>query len=147
MEVSELIVEAQKMNASLVLYNAPYDLNVIRNELRRLNLPTLEQSLGKELTVVDPLLLDRIIYPNRKGSRKLQDQLERFNILYEGRLHDSTTDAVTTLLLLNSYLKNNEDLIPEFDGDGFMEFQREGIQKVIKNSQKPYRNSYENWPY
>lgn len=74
--------------------NLAYDLTILDRELRRHDLPTVDERLGRDLApVIDILVLDKYLDPYRKGSRKLVDLCRHYGVRIEGA-HDSTGDAL-----------------------------------------------------
>ncbi len=78
------IREAWKRGATLVVYNAPYDLSVLR---------ALEPSFTIDGLVFDPLVVDRAMDPYRKGKRRLENVCEHYGIEL-ANAHEATADAV-----------------------------------------------------
>jgi len=74
--------------------NLTYDLTLLDRELRRHDLPTVDERLGRPIApVLDALVLDKHIDPYRPGGRKLTDLCETYNVVIAGA-HDSTFDAL-----------------------------------------------------
>ncbi len=80
----ETIREAWQRGATLVVYNAPYDLSVLR---------ALEPSFTVDGLVFDPLVVDRAMDPYRKGKRRLENVCEHYGIELTNA-HEATADAV-----------------------------------------------------
>lgn len=76
---------------------AQYDLSLIQQECIRHGLPTLIDRLPVEKwLVIDVMVLDRHIWPYRKGSRKLLDLAKTYAIdLAEADAHGAEADALT----------------------------------------------------
>lgn len=75
---------AWQRGATLVVYNAPYDLSVLR---------ALEPSFTVDGLVFDPLVVDRAMDPYRKGKRRLENVCEHYGIELTNA-HEATADAV-----------------------------------------------------
>jgi DNA polymerase-3 subunit epsilon len=74
----------------LVIYNAPYDLTVLRTEATRCEVTwTLDK-----VKVIDPLVIDKHLDPYRRGSRKLVDVAKLYNVPEEGAAHGARADAL-----------------------------------------------------
>jgi DNA polymerase-3 subunit epsilon len=86
-ELLELLATAAKTGAPVVGHNVVYDLTIIDRECRRHNLtmPTLGP-------VIDTMVLDKHVWPYRKGSRRLVDVCALHGITLDNA-HDSTADA------------------------------------------------------
>lgn len=72
----------------VVIFNATYDLTVMRSELRRHGLPPLVVG-----PVIDPLVLDRGCDRYRKGSRKLDAMCAHYGAKLD-QAHDAASDAL-----------------------------------------------------
>jgi len=86
-ELLGFLATAASINAPVVGHNIVYDLTIIDREARRhnLNMPTLGP-------VIDTMVLDKHVWPYRKGSRRLVDVCALHGITLAGA-HDSTADA------------------------------------------------------
>lgn len=70
--------------ATLVVYNAPYDLTVLR---------TLEPSFTIDGPVFDPLVVDKAKDRYRKGGRRLTQVCEHYGVALDNA-HEASADAV-----------------------------------------------------
>ncbi len=85
---------AMRAGFPLVGSNLVYDNSLSDRELRRHNLPTVEERLGRPIgPCIDVYVLDKWIDPYRKGSRKLIDLCATYGVRIDGA-HDSTFDAM-----------------------------------------------------
>jgi DNA polymerase-3 subunit epsilon len=146
-EVANIIASSQEENIPLIIYNSPFDLNILKNDLLRNNLKTLEERIQKELLVIDMLLIDRINMPNYQGKRNFYNTLERFDISYaKANFNHSTIDSIATLELTLKYFKT----FPKFSkmtNEELMRYQKEGIENIIKKANRSFSDAYNNWPY
>ena len=85
--LTELLAAAKATGAPIVGHNVVYDLTVIDRECRRHNVAMPD--LGP---VIDTMVLDKHVWPYRKGSRRLVDVCALYGITLAGA-HDSTADA------------------------------------------------------
>lgn len=86
-EVVALIGKAARTGTPVVGHNVVYDLTVIDRECRRHNV--VMPALGP---VIDTLVLDKHVWPYRRGSRRLGDVLALYGIdLVDA--HEATADA------------------------------------------------------
>lgn len=100
-EIAAAIADAVREGVPVVAYNASYDLCLLEAELRRHDLPTVEDRLGGELRpVIDPLVLDRAEDRFRRGKRKLVDLCGVYQVVDTGSLHTADVDVVATLDVL-----------------------------------------------
>jgi DNA polymerase-3 subunit epsilon len=86
-ELLEFLATASKTSTPVVGHNVVYDLTVIDREARRhgLTMPALGP-------VIDTMVLDKHVWPFRKGSRRLVDVCALHGISLDNA-HDSTADA------------------------------------------------------
>lgn len=74
--------------------NLSYDFTLLDRELRRNNLPTLEDRLGRDIApVVDVYVIDKAVDKYRRGGRKLVDLCATYQVKHDGA-HDATADAI-----------------------------------------------------
>ncbi|MDR0431840.1 MAG: DNA polymerase III subunit epsilon [Bifidobacteriaceae bacterium] len=90
---------------TLLAFNAPFDLGILAAELRRVSLPGLAERLGRPVgPVLDPLVIDRAIWPRRRGKRTLVDVAEAYGANISEDLHDALGDIRTTIAALDAML-------------------------------------------
>lgn len=77
----------------LVIMNAPFDLTLLDREARRYGVKTLTDTVGGDLRVVDPRVLDKRVDPYRKGKRTLTDLCAHYQVALDGA-HSADTDAI-----------------------------------------------------
>jgi DNA polymerase-3 subunit epsilon len=98
-EIADALAGHLLAGRGLVIFNAPFDLCVLAEELRRYGMKTLEDRLsGAPATIVDPLVIDRGADPYRRGKRNLGAMCEFYGV----RLTDAHTahgDAAACLEL------------------------------------------------
>ncbi|GLU47334.1 exonuclease domain-containing protein [Nocardiopsis ansamitocini] len=83
----------------VVIFNAPFDLTVLDEELARRDMPTLTRRLGTApAPIIDPLVLDRGLAPYRKGPRNLGALCELYGVELR-EAHTATADAFACLQL------------------------------------------------
>lgn len=88
-QILEWIGDLVWREVGLVVYNASYDLTMLRAEADRLGLP---QPAWHELLVVDPFIIDWGIERGRLGSRRLTDVAQYYGVAIPNA-HDATCDA------------------------------------------------------
>jgi len=93
-EVAENLRSQWNTGAAIVIYNAPYDLRVLTEEMRRHDLGPLV--IGP---VLDPLVLWRHSEKYRKGKKTLGDAVIRFGVQM-GTAHESAADAQAAIGVL-----------------------------------------------
>lgn len=77
----------------LVIMNAPYDLTLLDREARRYGLKTLSDTVGDDLRVIDPRILDKHVDPYRRGKRTLTDLCAHYQVKLDGA-HSADGDAI-----------------------------------------------------
>ncbi len=100
-QIAGSLVAALEDGVPVVAFNARFDLSLLDAELARHGLPTLPERLGHPVRpVLDPLVLDRALDPDRAGPRTLGDLCAVYQIA-TGPLHSADADVVATLDLLD----------------------------------------------
>lgn len=88
------LAPALRAGVPVVGMNCVFDLTILDRELRRLDLPTLEDRIGGPTApVVDVFVIDKALDRYRKGSRKLADLCTHYGVRIDGA-HDATFDAL-----------------------------------------------------
>jgi len=77
----------------LVIMNAPYDLTLLDREARRYGIKTLTDTVGRDLRVVDPKVIDKAVDTYRAGKRTLTDLCAHYRVKLDGA-HSAEADAV-----------------------------------------------------
>ncbi|MGO1509818.1 MAG: exonuclease domain-containing protein [Actinomycetaceae bacterium] len=107
-EVATVIAGALSSGAVLVAFNATYDLTILRAELVRHGLPTLEERLGREVSpVVDPLVVDRHVDRYRKGKRTLELMGQAYGVDENAAAHTADGDVAHTLAVLGALARTH----------------------------------------
>ncbi|MGC5627318.1 exonuclease domain-containing protein [Georgenia sp. Z1344] len=102
-EVAQVIAGALGSGAVLVAFNATYDLSILRAELVRHGLATLEDRLGRDVSpVVDPLVVDRKVERFRKGKKTLEAMGEAYGVAANDAAHTADGDVAHTLAVLEA---------------------------------------------
>ncbi|MFE1205693.1 exonuclease domain-containing protein [Streptomyces sp. NPDC058762] len=77
----------------VVAMNAAFDLTMLDREARRHGVQPLDATVGADLRVVDPRVLDKHVDPYRRGKRTLTDLCRHYQVPLDGA-HDAAADAV-----------------------------------------------------
>lgn len=102
-EVAQVIAGALASGAVLVAFNATYDLSILRAELVRHGLATLEDRLGRDVSpVVDPLVVDRKVDRYRKGKKTLEAMGAAYGVAANDAAHTADGDVAHTLAVLEA---------------------------------------------
>lgn len=88
-ELATWVDDLASRSVPLVVFNAAFDLTVLRTEVWRYRLP---QPRWDAVLVIDPFVIDYGIERGRLGSRRLTDVAEYYGIALENP-HDATCDA------------------------------------------------------
>lgn len=110
-QIAGRIVAALAAGVPLVAFNAPFDLAILHAELRRHGLPGLADRLGAPVRpVLDPLVLDRALEPDRPGPRRLGDLCEAYGVTVAADLHTAEVNVAATLDVLAAITRRHEAL-------------------------------------
>jgi DNA polymerase-3 subunit epsilon len=90
----------------VVAFNGSDDLTVLDRELRREGFGSTEQALGRELKLIDPLVIDRHFDRYRNGKRTLTVLAEQYGVpLSEDDAHTALGDVRATLGVLRALVR------------------------------------------
>lgn len=102
-QVAATLADHWRRGFPVVAFNAPYDIQILRAELARHSLPSLETRCGGAAQlVIDPLVLDRHLVPRRRGKRKLTDLAPAYGVVLSENAHSADADVVMTLDVLGA---------------------------------------------
>jgi DNA polymerase III subunit epsilon len=92
--IAQALTAAFGKGTPVVIANAPFDLTILDRELRRHNLPTLDDRLnGLPLApVIDVMCVDKALDRYRKGGRKLVDLCGHYGVRIDDA-HQAAADA------------------------------------------------------
>jgi len=113
----------------LVVFNAPYDLTVVDVELRRHGLEPLTGRRGPVWPVLDPLMIDWGLWPERAGRRTLAALCELHGCRPRAR-HDAAEDARAAIELWDRLREAAPDL-GDWPAVRLAEFQRAAHQSWV----------------
>lgn len=106
-EIRDILVEHMLANHPVVAFNASFDLTLMETELARHGLATMTELLGHEPSpVLDPLVLDRMLDPYRKGPRRLETLVGIYKV-DAGGFHNAHNDVIATLRLLRAMINKH----------------------------------------
>ncbi|MDR2373232.1 MAG: DNA polymerase III subunit epsilon [Bifidobacteriaceae bacterium] len=102
-EIAGHLAAALAEGLAVLAFNAAYDLRILKAELERHGLATLEQRLGGAVApVVDPLVIDRAADRYRKGKRKLEDLMAVYGVESSHNLHDALEDVRQSIAVFDA---------------------------------------------
>lgn len=94
-------------NTMLTAYNCPFDLTMLREELKRHGIiaqdSTVVEDLVQSVGIIDPYVIDKATDPYRRGSRKLIDVAEHHGFALTNA-HNATADVEATIFLANKFM-------------------------------------------
>lgn len=100
-QVATQLEESLRQGIPVVGFNVSFDLEILRGELKRHHLPTLEERLGSKIApIIDPLVLDRHLDRYRKGKRQLALVCAAYGMAPREDFHHAAADVEATLDLL-----------------------------------------------
>lgn len=152
-KMKEFIDYAFYEEIPLVAYNGSYDITLTKVEFERNGIP-LDLT---NMTLLDPLVMDRFLDPFRSGGRKLGTVAKLYGYDLENA-HNATADVEATLHILDGilpkFLKKVEEkfgAVPQ-TGSDLMEIQKVLYQNQMTDLERYFRRSDPNkrinksWP-
>lgn len=98
-EIADVLAANLSTGIPVVAMNGRYDFTVLDRELRRHNLATLQQRLGRVTSpgpVIDPFILDKQADKFRRGSRKLEALAVHYGVTLAAA-HTADADALAAV--------------------------------------------------
>lgn len=95
-EIADAVRGYWAAEVPVVVYNAPFDLTLLDEELRRYALPPLVASGPLAGPVIDPLVMDRALDKYRRGKRTLEAACGVYGVTLEGA-HEAGADALAAV--------------------------------------------------
>lgn len=95
-EIADALRAHWAAGVPVVVYNAPFDLSLLDEELRRYALPPLVAPGGRPGPVIDPLVMDRALDKYRRGKRTLEAACAVYGVVLDGA-HDAGADALAAV--------------------------------------------------
>ncbi|UIZ92988.1 3'-5' exonuclease [Corynebacterium sp. CNCTC7651] len=141
-ETVQAIKAAWDDGLTLIVFNAPYDLTVLRQ---------LTGDFTVTGPVYDPLLIDRAKDRYRKGSRRLGDMCEVYGVRID-TAHEATSDAMAAARIAWKQVRQWPELT-QMDTGALMEFQavehyklQEDRRRYLEGRGKDASNCSPSWP-
>lgn len=91
-EVITALAQVALSGVPIVIMNASYDLTLLDREARRHGVKTLTDTVGNDLRIIDPRVLDKQV-SRREGGRTLTDLCRHYAVRLDGA-HSSDADAI-----------------------------------------------------
>ncbi|SDO54081.1 3'-5' exonuclease [Actinacidiphila guanduensis] len=95
-EVADALRGYWAAQVPVVVYNAPFDLTLLDEELARYALPRLSAAAGRTGPVIDPLVIDRALDRYRRGKRTLEAACTVYGVVLDGA-HEAGADALAAV--------------------------------------------------
>jgi DNA polymerase-3 subunit epsilon len=95
-EVADALRGYWAARVPVVVYNAPFDLTLLDEELARYALPRLTAGGGTAGPVIDPLVIDRALDRYRRGKRTLEAACGVYGVVLDGA-HEAGADALAAV--------------------------------------------------
>lgn len=95
-EIADAVRGHWAAGVPVVVYNAPFDLTLLDEELRRYALPPLVAAGGSAGPVIDPLVMDRALDRYRRGKRTLEAACQVYGVELQGA-HEAGADALAAV--------------------------------------------------
>lgn len=145
-QITERIAEMIDRGLPLVVYNAPYDLTLLRHEQRRYGLAEPDVA-----PVLDPLIIDKQMDRFRKGKRTLVAASEHYGVEL-GNAHDAGEDAIASGRVLQKLALKYSGKLPD-DLDALHSAQADwardqaaSFQEYMRRARDPQFVAEGGWP-
>lgn len=129
------------LGATFSAYNCPFDLTMLREELKRHGVieqgSTEVEDLIRESGIIDPLVVDKALHPYRRGSRKLIDVASHHGFSLTNA-HNSTADVEATLYLAKKFSTQFEGKVSK---DELMTMQQEAKTEQAQSLSEYFKRS------
>lgn len=142
-ETVEAIKQGWEDGLTLVVFNAPYDLTVLRH---------LTGDFTVTGPVFDPLLIDRAKDRYRKGQRNLTSMCEHYGVRLDNA-HEATADAFATARVAWMQVRKHYPELAEMDAGELMEYQaveyyrlQEDRKRYFESQGRDVSNVLPGWP-
>lgn len=99
----------QRPHLPLAGMNIAYDLTILHTELYRAWTPAAAERAMRcvmDRPILDALVLDRALYPYRRGSRRLEDLAPLYGVQFDGDAHGARADAIVAGQIVAHQLTN-----------------------------------------
>lgn len=146
LQITERIAQMIDRGLPLVVYNAPYDLSLLRSEQRRYGVA--EAPIAP---VLDPLVIDKQLDRFRKGKRTLVAVAEHYGVEL-GNAHDAGEDAIASGKVMQRLARKYAGKLPEDLEEihaaqaGWARAQAENFQEYMRRVRDPNFVAEGDWP-
>lgn len=109
--IKQIVLKLQEYSIQgypLVVYNAPYDLTLLKNECARHDI-----DFDIELSpVLDPLVIDKQVDRYRRGNRRLETVSAHYGVPLSNA-HDAAADAIASALIMQKLSEVHKKHLPD----------------------------------
>lgn len=156
-EIANALWFTIKSGITLTAYNGSFDITLVRNQIEHHGIE-FDESMWYTFQMIDPLVMDKVIDPFRRGKRTLGVVAGLYGYNLEDA-HEATADVLATLFLARKMLPKYVDDISERlvedveDMNTVMAFQCEDYRKSAESLEKYFRKSdptktiNKSWPF
>jgi DNA polymerase-3 subunit epsilon len=124
-EIAACLADCLAQGMAVLAFNAAYDLRILKVELERYQLATLEDRLGGPVApVIDPLVIDRGVDRYRRGKRKLSDLMAVYGVRESPNLHDALEDVRQSIAVFDA-IERHHAAVAEMELAALHAWQRE----------------------
>ncbi|MDR0625888.1 MAG: DNA polymerase III subunit epsilon [Bifidobacteriaceae bacterium] len=110
-EIAAELVACLAQGLAVLAFNAAYDLRILKSELARYELMSLEDRLGAPVgPVIDPLVIDRGVDRYRRGKRKLADLMAVYGVRDSLNLHDALEDVRQSIAVFDAIEQRHQSV-------------------------------------
>lgn len=145
-QISERCAEMFERGLPLVVYNAPYDLTLLREEQRRHGVSGIDP-----VPVLDPLIIDKQVDRYRKGKRTLIATAQHYGVEL-GNAHDAGEDAIASGRVLQKIAMKYRTTLPaeleqlHAQQVAWARAQAESFQEYMRRARDPHFVADGDWP-
>lgn len=145
-QITDRIAQMIDRGLPLVVYNAPYDLSLLRSEQRRYGIAEADVA-----PVLDPLIIDKQLDRFRKGKRTLVAVAEHYGVEL-GNAHDAGEDAIASGKVMQHLARKYAATLPgeleEIHAAqvGWAKAQAENFQEYMRRVRDPNFVAEGDWP-
>lgn len=145
-QITDRIAQVIDRGLPLVVYNAPYDLSLLRAEQRRHGVATADIA-----PVLDPLIIDKQLDRYRKGKRTLVAVAEHYGVAL-GNAHDAGEDAIASGKVMQHLARKYANTLPSELEEihaaqiGWAKAQAENFQEYMRRVRDPNFVAEGEWP-
>lgn len=145
-QITDRIAEVFDRGLPLVVYNAPYDLTLLRSEQSRYGIAG-----GQFSPVLDPLVIDKQCDRYRKGKRTLVHVAEHYGVEL-GNAHDAGEDAIASGRVMQriaaKYITSLPDDLEQLHAvqTTWAAAQAENFQQYMRRARDPQFVANGEWP-